>query len=272
MLPLPPPPPRPPSESSSTPFATPPPQLPTPPPPRRLKTDPLAQTIKSKRVIYKQSLPLEIEPLSPSFKRLTPSHSPILWHHHSRKTSPLTWLSVILCFIFSLLLIFFGVATLIIFLIIQPKIPVFDTPNASLRVIYFDAPEYFNGDFAFVANFSNPNRKIDVRFEYLEVELFFFDRLIAMQVLQPFKQRKGEIRLEEIHMISSLVYLPQRHAVELRKQVMSNRITYEIRGSFKVKASLGSIHYSYWIHGKCQLQMTGPPTGGLVARNCTTKR
>ncbi|KAM7279354.1 hypothetical protein ACFE04_006488 [Oxalis oulophora] len=135
MLPLPPPPPRPPSESSSTPFATPPPQLPTPSPARRLKTDPLAQTIKSKRVIYQQSLPLEIKPLSPSFKRLTPSHSPILWHHHSRKTSPLTWLSVISCFIFSLLLIFFGVATLIIFLIIQPK-RVFSTTTGLHSVCY----------------------------------------------------------------------------------------------------------------------------------------
>ncbi|KAF4358136.1 uncharacterized protein LOC115713022 [Cannabis sativa] len=197
---------------------------------------------------------------------------PILRHTQPRRTNPLVWFGAILCLVFSLLLIFFGIATLIVYLVVKPKIPLFDTPNARLNTIYFDAPDYFNGDFAVLANFTNPNRKLDIRFEFVDVELYFADRLISRQALQPFTQRPRETRLEAIHLISSLVYLPLNHALELRTQVQSNKVSYNIRGTFKVRATLGMIHVTYWLHSRCQLQMTGPPTGILVARNCRTKR
>ncbi|XVE80613.1 hypothetical protein DITRI_Ditri14bG0153300 [Diplodiscus trichospermus] len=196
----------------------------------------------------------------------------ILRQPHPRRTNPFIWCCAILCLIFSVVLILFGVATLIIFLSIKPRIPAFDTPNASLNGIYFDSPEYFNGDFTFLANFSNPNRRIDVRFEYLVIELYFHDRLISAQAVQPFSQRSGENRLEAIHFISSLVYLPQNLGVELQKQVLSNRVNYNIRGTFRVKANLGLIHFSYWLHSRCVLLMSSPPTGVLVSHSCKTKR
>ncbi|KAJ6301381.1 hypothetical protein OIU77_015650 [Salix suchowensis] len=171
-----------------------------------------------------------------------------------------------------LVLIVFGIATLIIYLVIKPTNPVFDIPNANLNSIYFDSPEYFNGDLTFLANFSNPNQKIYVRFEYVDIELYFSDRLIGTQALQPFTQRSRETRLESVHVISSLVYLPQNLAVELQKQVQSNKVHYNMRGTFKVRANLGLLHYSYWLHVRCEIEMTGPPTGVIVARSCKTKR
>ncbi|KAJ9187096.1 hypothetical protein P3X46_002592 [Hevea brasiliensis] len=197
---------------------------------------------------------------------------PILLHPRPRRTNPVVWFGAILCLLFSLILILFGIATLIIYLSIKPRSPVFDTPNANLNAIYFDSPEYFNGDITFLANFSNPNQKIDVRFEYVDIELYFFDRLIGTQSLQPFTQRQKEKRLESIHIISSLVYLPNNLATELQKQVENNKVIYNIRGTFKVKATLGLFHYSYWLHGRCEIEMTGPPTGVLIARSCKTKR
>ncbi|KAJ6297681.1 hypothetical protein OIU76_018901 [Salix suchowensis] len=154
----------------------------------------------------------------------------------------------------------------------SPYQPLFDIPNANLNSIYFDSPEYFNGDLTFLANFSNPNQKIYVRFEYVDIELYFSDRLIGTQALQPFTQRSRETRLESVHVISSLVYLPQNLAVELQKQVQSNKVHYNMRGTFKVRANLGLLHYSYWLHVRCEIEMTGPPTGVIVARSCKTKR
>lgn len=148
----------------------------------------------------------------------------------------------------------------------------FDTPNARLITLFFDSEGYFNGDFVLAANFSNPNKKIDVTFEYLDFQLYFHDRLIAAQVTQPFSERRGEVKLELVRLSSSLMYLPQTVAMELRRQVLSNRIQYAIRGTFKVRASLGVIHFSYWLHSFCQLEMSGPPTGGLVSHNCITKK
>ncbi|XP_010433495.1 PREDICTED: uncharacterized protein LOC104717594 [Camelina sativa] len=196
----------------------------------------------------------------------------ILRQPRNSKTSLWIWCVAGLCFVFSLLLIFLGIATLIVFLAIRPRTPVFDIPNANLHTIYFDSPLFFNGDLSMLVNFTNPNKKIEVRFEKLGIELFFFNRLIAQQVVEPFSQKKRETRLEPIHLISSLVCLPVNHAVELRRQVQNNKIEYEIRGTFKVRAHFGMIHYSYLLHGRCQLQMTGPPTGILLSRSCTTKK
>ncbi|GLT83730.1 hypothetical protein SLE2022_020020 [Rubroshorea leprosula] len=238
------------------PLRVPPP--PPPPPPAR---------------ICSKMLPLRSPPPPPSSPALPRGQKrTILQQPQPRQTNPLVWCAAILCLIFSLILIFFGIATLIIFLAIKPRNPMFDTPNARLNTIYFDSPEYFNGDFVFLANFTNPNKKIDVRFEYLDIELYFKDRLIAAQAIQPFSQRRGEVRLESVHLISSLVYLPQNLSMELRKQVLSNRIQYNIRGTFKVRATMGLFHFSYWLHGRCQLEMTGPPTGALVSHTCRTKR
>ncbi|XP_043693065.1 uncharacterized protein LOC122643516 [Telopea speciosissima] len=118
--------------------------------------------------------------------------------------------------------------------------------------------DYVNGDFIFLANFSNPNRKIDVRFEYLEIELYF-DRLIATQALQAFSLRAGDVRLDLVHMLTSEAYLPPNMAFEPRNQLQSNRIRYNIRGTIRVRFNLGLTHIShisYWLYGRCQVEMS----------------
>ncbi|KAJ0986954.1 hypothetical protein J5N97_005310 [Dioscorea zingiberensis] len=158
--------------------------------------------------------------------RLLPPH---------RKTNPLVWFGAILCIFFSLFLILAGIITLIVFLFIKPRNPVFDTPNASLNSIVLVSPFYLNGDLTLLANFSNPNKKIDVIFDYISIELYFSNRLIAAQGLPPFAQRRGEVRLASVHMISSEVYLPPELALQLQKQISTNTVMYNIRGTFKVK-------------------------------------
>eukprot|EP00268_Persea_americana_P067815 TRINITY_DN93784_c0_g1_i1.p1 TRINITY_DN93784_c0_g1~~TRINITY_DN93784_c0_g1_i1.p1 ORF type:complete len:244 (-),score=28.67 TRINITY_DN93784_c0_g1_i1:122-853(-) len=189
-----------------------------------------------------------------------------------RRTHVVVWCAAVFCIIFSILLILTGIVIIIVFLVIKPKHPSFDTTGASLNSIYLDTPEYFNGDLIILANFSNPNRKIDVRFEFLSIELYFFDKLIAVQSVQPFPQRRGEARVESVHMISSEVYLPLNLSLALQKQVQSNRIQYNIRGTFRVRASVGLTHFSYWLYGRCRIELTGPPGGILVTRSCHTRK
>lgn len=197
---------------------------------------------------------------------------PTLRQPRFQRTNPIIWFAAVLCLIFSLVLIFFGVATLIIFLAIKPRSPTFDIPKANLNAVYFVSPEYINGDFTLLANFTNPNSKIDVSFESLDVELFFSDRIISAQSIQPFTQRRRESRLQSLHFISSLVFLPKDLGVKLQRQVQSNNVNYNVRGTFRVRATLGLFHLSYLLHSRCQIEMTGPPTGVLVARKCITKR
>lgn len=245
----------------------PPPPPCTPPSQQQAAASPLKQII----ITSKDSMDQHLFPseLPHSCKRQLGGYSKL---QRPCRTNPLIWCGSIFCLIFSLLLIFFGIATLIIFLAIKPRIPLFDTPSASLKVVYMDSPQFLNSDFTFTANFSNPNPKLDISFDYLSIELYSFDTRIAAQALQPFTQRRKETRLVAVQMISSLVYMPPTHAFELLRQVQNNRVVYHIRGTFRVRFSLGVIHFSYWLHATCQLELTSPPTGVLVAHSCSTKK
>ncbi|WOK92023.1 hypothetical protein Cni_G00714 [Canna indica] len=226
--------------------------------------------------------PFRLQPPPGSMKHDRPLPPPPAWRPEPQtgkqrllqprhKTSPLIWCGAIVCVILILLLILAGIITLVFFLVIKPRNPSLDLTAASLSSIYLDSSAYLNGDFSFLANFSNPNRKIDLTFQYLGVDLYFRDRLIAVQALQPFAQRTGESRLESVHMVSSQVLLPPELALELQQQVKRNSVVYSVRGTFKVKASLGVGHYSYWVSTRCDIELTAPPNGVLVARRCRTK-
>ncbi|XP_043693218.1 NDR1/HIN1-like protein 13 [Telopea speciosissima] len=244
----------------------PPPLPPLPlPPQKRYNPSPLNQI-----VVSKQSLNLNQQSPVTDFTAVKPRNATLL--RKPRRTNPFVWCYAIICLIFSLLLIIAGISTLIIYLAYKPRYPLLETTSATLNSVYLDSPDYVNGDFIFLANFSNPNRKIDVRFQYLEIELYFFDRLIATQALQAFSLRPGEVRLDSVHMLTSEAYLPPNLALELRNQLQNNRIRYNIRGTFRVRLNLGLTHISYWLYGRCQVEMSGPPYGVLVARSCRTKR
>ncbi|XP_074567849.1 uncharacterized protein LOC141824451 [Curcuma longa] len=107
-----------------------------------------------------------------------------------------------------------------------------------------------------------------VAFQSLGLELYFRDRLIAVQALRPFAQRTGESRLEATHMITSKVLLPAELAAEIQQQVRENSVVFNVRGSFKVRARLGAGQFSYWIYTRCEVKLTSPPNGVLVARRC----
>ena len=189
-----------------------------------------------------------------------------------QRTKPIIWCAAIMCFIFSLVLIFFGIATLILYLSMKPRNPTFDIPNASLNVVYFDSPQYLNGEFTLLANFSNPNRRIGVRFESLNIELFYSDRLVSSQTIKPFTQRPRENRLQSVNLISSLVFLPQDVGVKLQRQVENNRVNYNARGTFKVRFNIGLVHLSYSLYSTCQIEMPTHPVGIVVPRQCITNQ
>ncbi|MED6208516.1 hypothetical protein PIB30_045792 [Stylosanthes scabra] len=200
-------------------------------------------------------------------------HHPKLYQPRLQRTKPVIWCFAGLCLIFSLLLIFFGILILIFYLAIKPRNPTFDIPNATLNVVYFDSPQYLNGDFILLANFSNPNRRIGVKFESLDIELFFSNRLISNKTVNPFLQKPKETRLQTLNLVSKLVFLPQDVGVKMQSQVVeSNKVSYYVRGTFKVKFKIGLIHLSYWLISICEIEMTGPPAGVLVSRQCITTR
>ncbi|XP_010251011.1 PREDICTED: NDR1/HIN1-Like protein 3 [Nelumbo nucifera] len=190
-----------------------------------------------------------------------------------RRTNPITWFAAIFCAIFWIIVILGGLVVLIVYLIFRPRNPHFDVSSATLNAAYIDMGYLLNADLTVLANFTNPNKKIDVDFSYMDIDLYYGDTLIATGAIDPFSATRTESKLQDVHMVSSQVRLPSGDSERLQKQMEGNGIILDVKGTFRTRSNFGSIfHYSYWLYSRCTIVLTGPPSGVLVGRNCRTKR
>lgn len=91
--------------------------------------------------------------------------------------------------------------------------------------------------------------------------------------MEPFKAMKAESAFRNVHLVSSQVGLPFGDRQRMAQQIEGNRIRFEVKGWMRTRSNLGSFfRYSYWLYAHCSIEVTGPPSGVLVGKQCTTKR
>lgn len=203
-----------------------------------------------------------------------PQHSPSIFRLiTSRKTKPIAWLIAAFCALFWIIVIVGGLAVLIVHLVYRPRLPKFDISSATLNVAYLDMGYLLNADLTLLGNFTNPNKKVNVDFSYVLMDLYFEQNLIAATYIEPFTAMSSQSMFENIHMFASQVRLSIPHSQALTGQMNSGRVTFDVKGLFRARLKLGGVlRYSYWLHSQCTITVTGPPTGVLIGKRCTTKR
>ncbi|CAN4124096.1 unnamed protein product [Withania somnifera] len=190
-----------------------------------------------------------------------------------RKTKPFAWLVAGFCALFWVMVIVAGLAILIIYLVFRPRNPRFDITSATLNAAYLDMGYLLNADLTILANFTNPNKKGRVDFHYAILDLYHSGHLLASSYIDPFSTMSHESRFQDVHLVSSQVPLPLEQSQQLKKEVDSGRVKFEMKGLFRARSNLGSfLQYSYWLYSQCTIVVTSPPTGVLLGRKCVTKR
>uniref|UniRef100_A0A5B7C4U2 Late embryogenesis abundant protein LEA-2 subgroup domain-containing protein n=1 Tax=Davidia involucrata TaxID=16924 RepID=A0A5B7C4U2_DAVIN len=202
-----------------------------------------------------------------------PQHSTSLTLPPRRKTKPITWFIAVFCALFWIIIIVGGLIVLIVYLVFRPRSPKFDLASATLNAAYLDMGHLLNADLTLQANFTNPNKKVKVDFSNIIVDLYHENTLIATGYVNPFSAVNPESKFMNVHMVSSQVPLSVAHSQQLKSQMNSNRVRFEVKGLFRTRSDLGSfLRYSYWLYGHCSIVVTGPPGGSLVSKKCRTKR
>ncbi|XP_058103668.1 NDR1/HIN1-like protein 13 [Magnolia sinica] len=190
-----------------------------------------------------------------------------------RRTNSITWLIAIFCTILWVIIILGGLTILIVYLVFRPRSPQFDIASATLNAAYLDMGSFLNADLTILTNFSNPNKKVDVSFDYLVIDLYHGYTLIATTSIDPFSESRRESVLRDVHFISSQVSLPPEDRKRLQSEIESNMVMFDIKGSFRTKSKFRNfLQFSYWLHGRCSIVIGGPPTGVLSSCKCRTKR
>ncbi|XVE85183.1 hypothetical protein DITRI_Ditri17bG0071200 [Diplodiscus trichospermus] len=189
-----------------------------------------------------------------------------------RPTKPLTWFAAAFCIIFWLVIIIGGVIILIVYLVFRPSSPRFDVNSVTLNAAYLDMGYLLNADVSVLANFTNPNKKVNVDFSYMYLDLYFQNTLIATQYIEPFSAARGQSMFADIHMVTSQVRLSMKETLLLQKQIENNRVMLTVKGVFRARSNLGGLlRYSYWLHGHCSIMLSSPPNGVLRDKRCKTK-
>ncbi|XP_042487443.1 NDR1/HIN1-like protein 3 [Macadamia integrifolia] len=184
-----------------------------------------------------------------------------------------TWFGAVCCAIFWIIIILTGLAILIVYLAFRPRSPHFDISSVTLDAAYIDTGSLLNADLTILTNFTNPNKKVNVDFSFMVLQLYYEDTLIATRAIDPFSVTSMETRLHNVEMISSQVSLPIDVSETLRKQMGGNAVIFNLQGTFRTRSNFGSFfHYTYWVYSKCTIVTTGPPSGVLIAHKCRKKR
>ncbi|KAL5718037.1 hypothetical protein ACHQM5_010978 [Ranunculus cassubicifolius] len=201
-----------------------------------------------------------------------PRHSSLM-APQMRRTKPGAWFVALFCTILWVLIIIGGLAILIVYLVFRPQSPRFDIQNVGLNAAYLDTGILLNADITLLVNFSNPNKKVGVDFSYVDIQLYYGNTLIATSSIDPFSETRTESKLFNIHMISSEVRIPVIDVQRLKKQMEGNSIPFYVKGLFRTRSKFGDlIRYTYWLHGRCTIVLTAPPSGVLRSHKCRTKR
>lgn len=194
-------------------------------------------------------------------------------HHPNRPlNNSLVWFMAAFCAILWVVIIVGGLIVLIVYLVYRPRLPRFDISAATLNAAYLDMGYLLNADVTMLANFSNPNRKVNVHFSYMYIDLYYGSTLIATQYVQPFYATRAQSKFAYIHMVTSQVGIPLVAARRLKKQIEADAVQFQVKGYFRARSTLGRLlKYSYLLHTHCNILMTGPPTGALIRSECKTK-
>ena len=192
--------------------------------------------------------------------------------HRHPTNKPLTWFLAVFCAILWVVIIVGGLIVLIVYLVYRPRLPRFDISAATLNAAYLDMGYLLNADITMLANFSNPNRKVNVDFSYMYIDLYYGSTLIATQYVPPFYAIRAQSKFAYIHMVTSQVGIPLVAARRLKKQIEADGVQFQVKGYFRARSTLGRLlKYSYLLHTHCNILMSGPPTGALIRSECKTK-
>ncbi|MCO5571981.1 hypothetical protein L7F22_025741 [Adiantum nelumboides] len=197
------------------------------------------------------------------------------------------WLGI-LCSIFAAIVIILGIAALVLYLVLQPKTPDFSVSDASITSFNLStqplsasnaiagASVYLNADVTFNVSAENPNKKIGIFYDAVDVTLFYDDQNIGQGSIPAFYQGHRNTTLLLLHMKGQDVGLTSTVGSTLRTtlSVASNSIFLHARTLAEVRIKVGS-----WksraskFQIDCNVEMSNPtaPNPRLLSKSCSFK-
>lgn len=188
-----------------------------------------------------------------------------------QSTHPLVWLAAIVCTILAITVIGAGLAMLVGYLILQPKIPYIRTTYAHLDTLNYDS-RYGNLDTQITLHITAVNKnKVHARFSDIKFLLRLDGVPIAQLRADPFDVAKnGTLTLPYVVQYSSPIPLGTRVMEELDESLKQYKVSFNLKGDARTRWKVGIIGFvKFWTHLTCQLVFF--TNGSSINSDCSSK-
>ncbi|EFJ20789.1 hypothetical protein SELMODRAFT_418107 [Selaginella moellendorffii] len=141
--------------------------------------------------------------------------------------------------------------------------------QAEGKGMYFAA--VYNYSIIYTLYLSNPNKRVDLYIQSLEIKPFYFGFLLGAGNSPPFVQLRSSSRLVFITVTDDGLQVPLTSNYSIKRDILRKALTFMIEMELKAKMStvFGLTSPSFWCSAKCDIQVD---QNGMVANKiCSNK-
>ncbi|CAL1404141.1 unnamed protein product [Linum trigynum] len=138
------------------------------------------------------------------------------------------------------LIVIVGLAVLIAWLIVKPKRLIYTVEGASIRNFNINS-DHVNSSFSFAIRAYNPNKRMSVYYDAVEVSTAFDGQTVAFNTLSPFHQPKRNVTVLEAQLESRDVALSKSLSKDVRAQRADGQVKVNLRIRARIRFKVGAI-------------------------------
>lgn len=153
----------------------------------------------------------------------------------TRRLSPVTCIALILLTI----IVIIGLTVLVIWLSVKPRRPIYTIENASLHNYNMTKNDHLYGNFNFTLKAYNPNSRVSIYYDSIEVKLFYNTLQIAFNNAETFFQPRRNVTYLDLFLSAKDVALYGDIARDLKTERTSGAVEVEIKVRAKIRFKVG---------------------------------
>ncbi|KAJ9699339.1 hypothetical protein PVL29_008103 [Vitis rotundifolia] len=137
------------------------------------------------------------------------------------------------------LIVLVGLVVLIIWLVVKPKGLAYDIENGSIHGFSL-SDNHLNATFDFVLRAYNPNRKVAIYYDSMQVSVAYDDQTVASNGVQPFFQRHRNVTRLEVQLVAQSLLLSGPVSKDLQRERSSGKVELEVRVKARIRFKVGT--------------------------------
>lgn len=138
------------------------------------------------------------------------------------------------------LLIIVGIVVLIIWLVLKPHKMVYSIENSSIHDYNLTNNNHLNANFNFTLRAYNPNKRISIYYDNIEVKLFFNSQPISFNNIEPFYQPRRNVTHLNVSLPTNDVALYGDIARDFKTQRSGGDVEVEVKIRAKIRFKVGA--------------------------------